>query len=71
MAELLPERFAAYTPDDDDHTKASKSKIKLLTNTQAFGRHVAIISHKQPQRVPDLIGYQALIITTNLINYKD
>ena len=38
MAELLPERLAAYTPDDD-LTKASKSK-----------------------RVPDLVGYQALII---------
>ena len=38
MAELLPERLAAYTPDDD-HTKASKSK-----------------------RVPDLVGYQALIM---------
>ena len=62
MAELLPEWLAAYTPDDDDHTKASKSKVKLVTNTQAFGLYVAIISHKQPQRVPDLVGYQALII---------
>ena len=31
MAELLPERLTAYT-SDDDHTKASKSKIKPVTN---------------------------------------
>ena len=66
-AELLPERLMAYT-SDDDHTKASKSKIKPVTNIldwiQAFGLYVAIISHKQPQRVPDLIGYQAFIIDT-------
>ena len=67
MAELLPKRLMAYT-SDDDHTKAFKSKIKPVTNIldwiQAFGLYVAIISHKQPQRVPDLIGYQAFIIDT-------
>ena len=65
MAELLPEQLVAYI-SDDDHTKASKLKIKPITNildwVQAFGLYVAIILFKQLQRVPDLIGYQALII---------
>ena len=63
MAELLPEQSTAYTPNDD-HTKASKLHIKLVTNTQTFGLYVAIVSHKQSQSVPGLIGYQALIIDT-------
>ena len=57
--------MAAYTLNDN-HTRASKPKIKYVTNiidwVQAFGLHLAIISQKQPQRVPELIGYQALII---------
>ena len=65
MAELLPERLLAYT-SGDDHTKASKSKVKPVTNIldwiQAFGLYVVIILPKQLQRVPDLSEYQALII---------
>ena len=65
MTEVLYKRLAVYTLNDS-HTRASKPKIKHVTNiidwVQAFGLHVAIISQKQPQRVPELIGYQALII---------
>ena len=65
MNEVLYKRLAAYTLNGN-HRRASKPMIKPVTNVidwvQAFGLHVAIISQKQPQRVPELIGYQALII---------
>ena len=65
ITEVLYKRVVAFTLNDN-HTRASKPKIKYVTNiidwVQAFGLHVAIISQKQPQRVPELIGYQALIV---------
>jgi len=33
---------------------------------QCFGVYMAIISLKEPQRIPDLIGYQSLIIQSSL-----
>ena len=65
IAELLPEQLAASTVDEDQ-TKSSKSKSKAIFNildwVQSFSLHTAIILQKQPGWVPDLIGYQALII---------
>ena len=29
---------------------------------QSFAVHVSVIARKQPQRVPDLMGYQVLIL---------
>ena len=62
MTELLPKRLAVHTLNDN-YTRASKPKIKPVTNildwVQVFGLYVAIISQKQPQRVPDLIACQA------------
>ena len=44
----------------------SKSKQRPVTNIsewlQAFAVYVSVISRKQPQRVPDLMGYQILML---------
>ena len=44
----------------------SKSKQRPITNIsewlQAFAVYVSVIARKQPQRVPDLMGYQILML---------
>ena len=42
----------------------------ILEWLQCFGLYVAIISQSQPERVPDLQGYQALIIQASM-EYED
>ena len=67
MGELLPERLgAANVGTDDDGFKAPKPKPRPVTTilewAQCFGIYVAVLSRTQPERVPDLLAYQALII---------
>lgn len=68
MCELLPEHLGAVIPDNQQ--KSSKPRCHAISNIlewlKCFGIYVAIISHKQPQRVPDLIGYQTLIIEAHM-----
>ena len=66
MAELLPELLQnASLPDNIN--KGSKPKPHSVGNimewVQCFSCYIAVISHSQPQRVVDLLGYQNLIIT--------
>ena len=65
MAELLPECLSTQC-EGDDQSNATKSKRKTITTIlewmQCFGIYTAIISHKEPHRVVDLLGYQHLII---------
>jgi len=46
--------------------RLSRKKIKPVTNIlewiQCFRMYIVAISRSQPERVPDLLGYQALII---------
>lgn len=64
MSELLPERLAVDPTSGD--SAGSKSKKKLVTSilewVQCFGLYTAIISKNHPERVPDLLAYQSLII---------
>ena len=67
MGELLPEWLgAANVSTDDDGFKAPKPKPRPVTTilewAQCFGIYVAVLSRTQPERVPDLLAYQALII---------
>ena len=55
MAELLSERLSFDAGDDE----AAKNKSKKLAHY--FSLCIAMISQKQPSRVPDLLGYQLLI----------
>ena len=49
-----------------EETVGSKSKQQPITNItewlQAFAVYVSVIAKKQPQRVPDLMGYQILML---------
>lgn len=64
MHELLPERLGAT--EDNEQSRPAKSKGRMVTEilewVRCFGLYVAIISCSAPNRVPDLLGYQALIL---------
>ena len=63
MAELIPEQL--YTLDTPEE-KSLTSKLWDITNNvewlHCFRTYFAIVSHTEPQRVTDLLGYQNLII---------
>ena len=61
MSELLPERLTFCATDED--SDKGKGKKKLLTSILDWVRlFTAIVFRKQPERVPNLLGYQSLII---------
>jgi len=66
MAELLAETLISPEYTVDDQSTSSKQKPKEVTSitdwVQCFGLFIAIISLKEPHRIPDLIGYQNLIM---------
>ena len=64
MSDLLPERLSLDAIDEDSTKSRSKRKpvLSILDWVQCFSLYTSIISHKQPGRVPDLLGYQSLII---------
>ena len=67
MAELLPDRLGtAGMRAGDDQTKSVKTKRRLVTNivewVECFAIYIAVLSKKQPQRVPEMLGYLILIL---------
>jgi len=60
MADLVPNHLGF------ENTAGTKSKQRAVANIseclEAFAIYVSIIASKQPQRVPDLIGYQILMM---------
>ena len=70
MAELLAETLISPEYTVDDQSTSSKQKPKEVTNitdwVQCSGLFIAIISLKEPHRIPDLIGYQNLIMRSSV-----
>lgn len=70
MAELLADTLISPEYAGDQNPDSNKRKPKEVTNimdwVQCFGVFMAIISLKEPHRIPDLIGYQSLIIQSSL-----
>ena len=71
MAELLPDRLGSYRSLTlEDKGGVPKSKRRAVTNIlewiQCFSIYIAIIALKHPDRVPDLLGYQSLIIDASI-----
>ena len=68
MGDLLPSHIGL-----DDATKA-KQKYRIVTIIiewlQGFAVYISVISQKQPQRIPDLMGYQVLILEASA-EYKN
>ena len=70
MAELLPERLGVLGTDDDAKQKPKKRSLSILEWLQCYAVYVAVISKKQPERIPDLMGYQSLVIEAYM-EYKN
>lgn len=66
MAELLPDRLGVSTTPSRDDKQAAKQKHRQVTNIlewiQCFSIYVAVLTQKHPDRIQDLLGYQALIV---------
>ena len=62
MVNLFPDRLASS--GDNKFTKHKKHRIvpNILEWVRCFGLYISIISHNVPERVSELLGYQALII---------
>ena len=69
MVELLPDHLGCSfgTPEDKTTTKPKKQSVtNILKWIEYFIIHMAVISKTQPHRVPDILGYQSLIIEAPL-----
>ena len=67
MAELLPDRLGisagAITKDDKQNNKPKRRQVtNILEWIQCFGIYMAVLTLKHPDRIQDLLGYQALIV---------
>ena len=67
MSELLPDRLGISAgPVAKDDKQSNKPKRRQVTNIlewiQCFGIYTAVLNLKHPDRIQDLLGYQALIV---------
>ena len=63
MAELVPERLCAWdTPEEKSFTSKPRDVTDIVKWLQCFSTYIAIVGHTEPHQVPDLLGYQNLII---------
>ena len=70
MADLLPEQLSTYYSDEEPKTRTKKPSVtNVMEWLQCFAVYVAVRWQKQPERIRDLMGYQALIIDTYM-EYK-
>ena len=65
MADLLPDQLAPTSTD-----RTSKPRHQTISNilewVKCFSAYIAVVSSKQPHRVPDLLGYMTLIIESHM-----
>ena len=69
MAELLPDRLGNTRVNSDEQGSSrpkKRSVTSILEWIQCFSIYTSIIAKKQPERVPDLLGYQTLLIDAYL-----
>ena len=59
MGDLIPMRLRL---DDTARSKLRRSVTNISERLQAFAIYVSVIAKKQPHCVPDLMGYQILIL---------
>ena len=63
MADLLSEQLGTYAYDEESKTRTKKPSVtNILEWLQCFAVYVAVRGQKQPDRIRDFMGYQALII---------
>ena len=66
MANLLPDRLGTTQRKDDRGGKRSRRALTILEWLQCFSTYVSVLARKHPNRIPDLMGYQSLIIDASL-----
>ena len=76
MAELLPDHLGtAGMGAGDNQMKAVMSRCRVITNivewVECFTIYVAVLSKKQPQRVPEMLGYFILILEAHTEYARD
>ena len=63
MTNLLPEQLGIYYSDKEPKARTKKPSVtNIMGWLQCFAVYVAVRCQKQPERIRDLMGYQALII---------
>ena len=74
MAELLPDHLSSSPYTDEDQANSSKVKYKEVLNIiewlQCFSLYIAVIARSNASHVVDLLGYQNLIVQSQL-KYRD
>ena len=67
MGELLPDRVGITRPDDTGKASAKCHTVAgILELIKCFNVYMAVISQKQPGRIPNLLAYETLIIKAHM-----
>ena len=71
MAKLLPDKLGlSKCTSSDDQAKPNKARRRTVTNIlewmQCFATYMTVDSKKQPEWMPDILGYFILIIEANM-----
>lgn len=76
MAELLPNQLGVNaatveTGDKEEKWKGKREQVKnILEWLQCYRMYIAVVAVKYPQRLPDMLAYQVLIIEAHM-EYED
>ena len=68
MSEVLLDHLSSADDNTEDlgTKKKKRSEVdNIIDWIQCFSIYIAILSHSAPDRVPDLLGYQSLIISAS------
>ena len=67
MGELLPDCVGISRPDDTGKASTKRRTVSgILEWIKCFNVYMAVISRKQPGRIPDLLAYETLIIEAHM-----
>ena len=66
MSDLLPELMGIHRRQDDHRSKRSKRSLTILEWLQCFSTYVPVVSRNHPERIPDVMGHQSLIIEASM-----
>ena len=66
MANLMPDHLSTTQRKDDRRGKRSRQSLTILERLQCFSTYASVLAKKHPNCIPDLMGYQSLIIDASL-----
>ena len=73
MIELLPDQFGPTGTETQPKTSRPRRRniSNILEWVKCFSTYIAVVSSKQPHRIPDLLGYMTLIIESHMEHAGD